>query len=75
MCVNRDNAAATLSSSSRTLVYAVAAVIHFFQHLDHLEVDWAHLLLTVSSIAAVVGVLWVVAERYASRRAGREAMA
>jgi hypothetical protein len=57
------------------LVYAVVAVIHFFQHLDHLEVDWAHLLLTVSRIAAVIGVLWVIAARYASRRGGREAVA
>jgi hypothetical protein len=57
------------------LVYAVVAVIHFFQHLDQFEVDWAHVLLTVSSIAAVVGVLWVIAARYGSRRGGKEAVA
>ncbi len=57
------------------LAYAVVAVIHFFQHLNHLEVDWAHLLLAVTSIAAVLGVLWVVAARVSSRRADKEAVA
>jgi hypothetical protein len=53
------------------LAYAVVAVIHFFQHLDHLEVDWAHFLLAVTSIAAAIGVLWVIAARFASRRGDR----
>ncbi len=57
------------------LAYAVIAVVHFFQHLDHREVDWAHLLLAVTSIAAVLGVLWVVAARVSSRRADKEAVA
>lgn len=50
------------------LAYAVVAVIHFFQHLDHLEVDWSHLLLAITSIAAAAGVLWVVWARMALRR-------
>jgi hypothetical protein len=54
------------------LAYAGVAVVHFFQHLDHLEVDWAHLLLAITSFAAAVGVLWVVAARVAWRRGGKE---
>lgn len=50
------------------LAYAIVAVVHFFQHLDHREVDWAHLLLAVTSIAAAVGVIWVIAARVSSRR-------
>jgi hypothetical protein len=57
------------------LVYAVVAVIHFFQHLDHLEVDWAHLLLAITGIAGAIGVLWVIAARVALRRAKKEAVA
>lgn len=57
------------------LAYAVVAVVHFFQHLDHLEVDWAHLLLAITGGAAAVGVLWVVTARIASRRAKKEAVA
>jgi prepilin signal peptidase PulO-like enzyme (type II secretory pathway) len=50
------------------LSYAVVAVIHFFQHLNRLEVDWAHVLLAVTGIAGAVGVLWVVAVRLKARR-------
>ena len=50
------------------LAYVVVAVIHFFQHLDRLEVDWAHLLLAITGIAGAVGVLWVIALRFRSRR-------
>jgi hypothetical protein len=57
------------------LAYAVVAFIHFFQHLDQREVDWAHLLLAITSIAAALGVLWVVAVRWTSRRRDREAVA
>jgi hypothetical protein len=57
------------------VAYAVVAAIHFFQHLDHLEVDWAHLLLAITSIAAAIGVLWVIAARIASRRGHKEAVA
>ena len=46
------------------LAYTAVAVIHFFQHLDHREVDWAHLLLAITSIAAAIGVLWVVRARF-----------
>jgi hypothetical protein len=53
------------------LAYALVAVIHFFQHLDHLEVDWAHLLLAITSLAAAGGVLWVIG----SRLGGKEAVA
>jgi hypothetical protein len=57
------------------LAYAVVAVIHFFQHLDHLEVDWAHLLLAITSVVAAVGVLWIVVARFGSRRGRKEAVA
>jgi hypothetical protein len=50
------------------VAYAVVAVIHFFQHLNHLEVDWAHLLLAVTGVAAAIGVLWVIVARLQSRR-------
>jgi hypothetical protein len=56
------------------LAYAVVAVIHFFQHLDRLEVNWAHLLLAITGIAGAVGVLWIIAVRFRSRRQ-REAVA
>jgi hypothetical protein len=45
------------------LAYAVVAVIHFFQHLNQLEVDWTHVLLALTNVAAFVGVLWVMAAR------------
>ncbi len=48
--------------------YAATAVVHFFQHLNRAEADWAHASLVVSSIAAVIGVLWVIAARGVSRR-------
>ena len=57
------------------LAYGMVAVVHFFQHLDHLEVDWAHLLLAITSVAAAVGVLWVIAARVASRGTDKEAIA
>ncbi len=50
------------------VVYAAVAIVHFFQHVNGLEVDWAHLLLLVSNIAAAVGVVWVVVARLGSRR-------
>lgn len=46
------------------LAYASVAVLHFFQHLDHREVDWAHLLLATTSIAAAIGVVWVMTARF-----------
>jgi hypothetical protein len=54
------------------LAYVVVAVIHFFQHLDRLEVDWAHLLLAITGIAGAVGVLWVIAVHFKLRRQRRE---
>ncbi len=49
------------------LLYAVVAVIHFFQHLDHQEVDWAHAGLAITNIAALVGVLMVTWSRFQRR--------
>ncbi|MDQ3985895.1 MAG: hypothetical protein M3280_05295 [Actinomycetota bacterium] len=57
------------------LAYAIVAIAHFFQHLDHREVDWAHLLLAVTSIAAAIGVIWVIAARLMGRRGQKEAVA
>ncbi|HEX2240514.1 MAG TPA: hypothetical protein VHJ82_05170 [Actinomycetota bacterium] len=45
------------------LAYIVVAVVHFFEHLNHEEVDWAHFLLGATKIAALVGVMWVIATR------------
>lgn len=45
------------------LLYAVVAVIHFIQHLNHQEVDWAHFALVATNVASVVGVLMVTATR------------
>jgi hypothetical protein len=56
------------------LAYGVVAVIHFFQHLDHLELDWAHLLLAITSIAGAMGVLCVLAMHLRSRRQRKEAV-
>ena len=50
------------------LAYAVVAVIHFFQHLNHLEVDWAHLLLSVTSVAGAAGVVWVIVAYVSAKR-------
>jgi hypothetical protein len=44
------------------------AIVHFFQHVNGLEVDWAHFLLLVSNIAAAAGVIWVVVTRLGTRR-------
>lgn len=57
------------------VAYGVVAVIHFFQHLDKQEVNWAHLMLAITSIVAAAGVLWVIATRVLSRRADKEAVA
>jgi hypothetical protein len=50
------------------LAYAALAIVHFFQHVNGLEVDWAHILLLVSNIAAALGVVWVVVTRLGTRR-------
>lgn len=55
------------------LAYAAVAVVHFFQHLDRLEVGWAHFLLAVTNAGAAVGVIWVVGAWRASRPPDREA--
>ena len=41
------------------LIYVVVAVVHFIQHLDHQEVNWAHVSLGVLNTGSVVGVLMV----------------
>jgi hypothetical protein len=50
-------------------VYVVVAVLHFIQHLNHQEVDWAHIMLAVTNIGSVIGVVMVTAAR--RRRATR----
>lgn len=44
-------------------IYVVVAIIHFIQHLNHQEVDWAHLMLAITNIGSVVGVLMVTTAR------------
>jgi hypothetical protein len=51
-------------------LYGVVAVIHFLQHLNHQEVDWAHVSLALTNIGSVVGVLMVTWVR--SRRRSTE---
>ena len=55
------------------VVYVVVAIVHFFQHLDHQEVDWAHVGLAVTNVGSVVGVLIVIASRLKYRATGPEA--
>ena len=40
-------------------LYVPVAVLHFIQHLNREEVDWAHVALAVTNIGSVVGVLMV----------------
>jgi hypothetical protein len=49
-------------------LYVVVAVIHFFQHLDHQEVDWAHAGLAVTNIAAATGIVMVTASMFGPGR-------
>lgn len=42
-------------------LYALVAVVHFIQHLNHSEVAWTHLSLVVTNVVALVGVLMVTA--------------
>ena len=46
-------------------LYIPVAIAHFIQHMNHQEVDWAHLSLAVTNIVAAIGVLYVT---YASSR-------
>ena len=52
-------------------VYVVAAVVHFSQHLNHQEVDWAHVSLAVTNVGSVVGVMMVMASRLKPAPPGR----
>lgn len=49
-------------------LYGGVGVVHFIQHLNHQEVDWAHISLAVTNVAAAVGVLMVTATRMSARR-------
>ena len=42
-------------------LYVPVAVVHFLQHLNHEEVDWAHVALAVTNLIALIGVLLVIA--------------
>lgn len=53
------------------ILYAAVGVIHFVQHLNHQEVDWAHISLAVTNIGSVVGVVMVTAARMLATRATR----
>lgn len=48
---------------SSNAVYVVVVGVHFIQHLNHQEVDWAHLLLVVTNIGSIIGVLMVTFAR------------
>ena len=49
------------------VLLSVISVIHYLQHLDHQEVDWAHLALAITNIGSVVGVVMVTMARVGSR--------
>ncbi|MDQ3954789.1 MAG: hypothetical protein M3285_04485 [Actinomycetota bacterium] len=49
------------------LAYVAVAVVHFFQHLNHLEVDWTHVLLVLTNVLGLVGIIWLVAIRARTR--------
>ena len=51
------------------LLYVVVAILHFIQHLNHQEVDWAHISLALTNIGSVVGVVMVT---FAHKRGQRE---
>ena len=44
-------------------LYIPIAIAHFIQHLNHQEVDWAHIGLAITNIGSVVGVLMVAFAR------------
>jgi hypothetical protein len=46
-------------------LYIPIAIAHFIQHMDRLEVDWAHAGLALTNIASVLAVFYVA---YATRR-------
>ncbi len=48
-------------------LYGLFAVIHFIQHLNHQEIDWAHISLALTNIGSVVGVLMVTSVRFRRR--------
>jgi hypothetical protein len=48
-------------------LYGVVAVFHFIQHLNHQEVDWAHVSLALTNIGSVIGVLMVTWVRFRRR--------
>ena len=48
-------------------LYVLVAVAHFFQHLNHQEVDWAHISLAITNVGSVVGVVMVTAARFQHR--------
>ena len=50
------------------LLYAVVGVIHYVQHLNHQEVDWAHVGLAVTNLGSLIGVLMVTTAWMKSRR-------
>lgn len=47
-------------------LYALVAVVHFIQHLDHQEVDWTHVALAVTNAVAVIGVVGITIARLKS---------
>ena len=40
-------------------LYVPIAIAHFIQHMNHQEVDWAHIGLGVTNVVAALGVLYV----------------
>ncbi len=52
-------------------LYIPIAVAHFIQHMNHQEVDWAHLGLGITNVVAALGVLYVTYAALSRRRARR----
>jgi hypothetical protein len=56
-----------LTVVTANVLFGAVSVIHYIQHLNRQEVDWAHISLGVTNIGSVVGVLMVTAAYLHSR--------
>ncbi len=55
------------------VAYAAVAIVHFFQHLNHLEVDWAHFLLGLTNVVGAAGVVSLIGLRLTKHRSADSA--
>lgn len=67
--ISRSERRGYLTALLANAAYAVVAVFHFVQHVNHQEVDWTHVSLALTNIAAVLGIILVVVGHISARRA------